>query len=113
MLSKRTTIKHQSLPLYVIWKITCDRVCVCVCSFCLARRIPTNNNNSQIKEQYEGAAIEKSTAYNPDPAGVRTGNGPGAQLAETIESVCKDAEDALSPVLVTFSFHLYSARVQF
>jgi hypothetical protein len=86
----------------------------CVCAHFVSHvASQQTTNNSQIKEQYERAAIEKSTDYNPDPAGVRTGNGPGAQLAETIESVCKDAEDALSPVLVTFSFHLYSARVQF
>lgn len=53
-----------------------------------------------IKEQYEGTAIEKSAEYSADPAGVRTGNGPGTQLSETIESVCKDTEDALSPNLV-------------
>mmetsp|Transcript_14422 Transcript_14422/g.17140 ORF Transcript_14422/g.17140 Transcript_14422/m.17140 type:complete len:204 (+) Transcript_14422:62-673(+) len=53
-----------------------------------------------IKEQYEGAAVEKSSTYNPDPSGVRTGNGPGIQLAETLERVCKDVEDVLSPNLV-------------
>jgi hypothetical protein len=53
-----------------------------------------------IKEQYEAAAIEKSATYAADPSGVRTGNGPGPQLAETLERVCQDAEDALSPNLV-------------
>jgi len=53
-----------------------------------------------IKEQYEGAAIEKGSTYNPDPGGVRTGNGPGPELSETLARVCQDAEDALSPNLV-------------
>merc|ERR1719399_1672881 len=52
-----------------------------------------------LKEQYEGAAMEKSEHYQSDPAGVRTGNGPGPQLAETLERVCSDAEAALSPKL--------------
>lgn len=54
----------------------------------------------RIKEQYEGAAVEKSAEYVADPSGLRTGNGPGAQLAETLERVCADAEDSLSPALV-------------
>mmetsp|Transcript_25712 Transcript_25712/g.43842 ORF Transcript_25712/g.43842 Transcript_25712/m.43842 type:complete len:220 (-) Transcript_25712:12-671(-) len=53
-----------------------------------------------IKEEYEGAAIERSADYAADPSGTRTGNGPGPQLAETLERVCVDAEDALSPELV-------------
>mmetsp|Transcript_29385 Transcript_29385/g.50720 ORF Transcript_29385/g.50720 Transcript_29385/m.50720 type:complete len:288 (-) Transcript_29385:69-932(-) len=53
-----------------------------------------------LKEQYEGAAMEKSEFYQADPAGVRTGNGPGPQLAETLERVCSDAEAALSANLV-------------
>ena len=53
-----------------------------------------------IKEQYEGAAIEKSATYAADPSGMRTGNGPGPQLAETLERVCQDAQDVLSPDLV-------------
>lgn len=53
-----------------------------------------------IKEEYEGASIERSAAYAADPSGTRTGNGPGPQLAETLERVCADAQDALSPDLV-------------
>jgi hypothetical protein len=51
----------------------------------------------QIKEQYEGAAVEKGATYAADPSGTRTGNGPGPQLAMTLERVCQDAVDALSP----------------
>eukprot|EP00622_Pseudochattonella_farcimen_P007223 FR743160.1.p1 GENE.FR743160.1~~FR743160.1.p1 ORF type:complete len:234 (+),score=38.88 FR743160.1:47-703(+) len=53
-----------------------------------------------MKEQYEGAALEKSTHYAADPSGMRTGNGPGPQLSETLEQVCADAEAALSANLV-------------
>ena len=45
-----------------------------------------------MKEQYEGAALEKSAHYAADPSGMRTGNGPGPQLSETLEQVCADAE---------------------
>lgn len=53
-----------------------------------------------IKEEYEGTNIEKSGTYAADPTGNRTGNAPPAQLVETMERVCQDAEDALSPTLV-------------
>jgi hypothetical protein len=53
-----------------------------------------------IKEEHEGVAIEKSANYVADPSGMRTGNGPGPQLAETLERVCQDAQDVLSPDLV-------------
>jgi len=53
-----------------------------------------------IKEEHEGAVVEKSASYQADPSGNRTGNGPGPQLADTLERVAQDAEDALSPSLV-------------
>ena len=53
-----------------------------------------------MKEQYEGVALEKSAHYAADPSGMRTGNGPGPQLSETLEQVCADAEAALSANLV-------------
>lgn len=62
---------------------------------------PTEEHGiDSIKEQYENTPIEKGATYSADPSGARTGNGPGPQLAETIERVCKDAEDSLSPNLV-------------
>lgn len=54
----------------------------------------------EIKEQFEGLAVEKGATYSADPSGSRTGNGPGAQLTATLERVCADATDALSPTLV-------------
>lgn len=72
-------------------------MCVLICGYMMI---------VQIKEQYEGAAIEKGGDYNADPGGLRTGNGPGPQLSETIESVCKDVEDALSAVF-NISIHTY------
>jgi hypothetical protein len=53
-----------------------------------------------IKEEFEGLRLEKSATYCADPAGNRTGNGPGPQLAETLARVCQDATDALSPNMV-------------
>ena len=44
--------------------------------------------------------MEKSAHYAADPSGMRTGNGPGPQLSETLEQVCADAEAALSANLV-------------
>jgi len=62
---------------------------------------PTDEHGiDSIKEQYEGAAVEKGASYAADPSGTRTGNGPGPQLAMTMERVCQDAVDALSPNLV-------------
>lgn len=70
----------------------------------LAKYGPMKPNEEQgidsLKEQYEGAALEKSPHYASDPSGMRTGNGPGPQLAETLEQVCADAEAALSANLV-------------
>lgn len=62
---------------------------------------PTDEHGiDQIKAEYEGAAVERSATYNPDPSGVRTGNGPGAQLADVLQSVTRDAEQVLSANLV-------------
>ena len=44
--------------------------------------------------------IEKGAAYEADPSGTRTGNGPGPQLGATLSRVCDDANDCLSPTLV-------------
>jgi hypothetical protein len=44
--------------------------------------------------------VDKGAAYAADPQGQRTGNGPGPQLAATLERVCQDAIDSLSPLLV-------------
>ena len=46
-----------------------------------------------IKEKYDNATLTKNEFYDPDPQGLRTGNGPGPQLAETLDRVAKDAEE--------------------
>lgn len=51
-----------------------------------------------IKESLEGAKIMKNEYYNPDPAGTRTGNGPGPSYVETLDKVAVDAENVLEKV---------------
>lgn len=46
----------------------------------------------QLKEKLENLKIDKGEFYTPDPTGLRTGNGVGPQLTETIEKVAQDAE---------------------
>lgn len=58
------------------------------------------HGSDALKEEYEGAAINKGAAYQADPSGSRTGNGPGSMLAETLDRVAQEAVDALSPNLV-------------
>jgi len=50
----------------------------------------------EIKEEHEGVTILKGEFYKPDPTGLRTGNGVGPQLRETMERVCLDAEAAIN-----------------
>jgi len=47
-----------------------------------------------VQEQFDTGlpAVEKSSSYNPDPSGNRTGNAPGDELAEVFERVVVDAE---------------------
>ena len=54
-----------------------------------------------IKESCEGAKITKNEYYNPDPSGVRTGNGPRTSLVETLDRVSIDAENVLEKVCET------------
>ena len=51
-----------------------------------------------IKETLEGANITKNEYYNPDPSGVRNGNGPGPSLVEILDKVSIDAENVLAKV---------------
>ncbi|GMI46687.1 hypothetical protein TrCOL_g1635 [Triparma columacea] len=46
----------------------------------------------EVKEKYEGAELMKNEYYQADPSGLRTGNGPGPELAATLERVATDAE---------------------
>jgi hypothetical protein len=55
----------------------------------------------QIKEKFEQLKLDKNEYYQADPSGIRTGNGPGPQLAETLDRVAKDAEAYVSKVMMT------------
>ena len=59
-------------------------------------RTCTLHYNSQgldeVKEKYEHVEIIKNEHYAADPSGLRTGNGPGPQLAATLEQVATAAE---------------------
>ena len=46
----------------------------------------------EVNEKYEGAELMKNEYYQADPSGLRTGNGPGPELAATLERVATDAE---------------------
>lgn len=52
-----------------------------------------------VRERYEGASIERGEFYRADPTGQRTGNGPGPQLAATLNRVCDDAQSMIGKEL--------------
>lgn len=54
----------------------------------------------EVEEKFAGVAIDKNEFYSPDPTGVRTGNGVGAQLMNTFEIVAFDAEAILDKNVV-------------
>lgn len=56
---------------------------------------PDQRGLDEIKEE-EGVKVEKGQYYASDPLGHRTGNGPGPQLADTMEKVCLDALAAIN-----------------
>ena len=49
-------------------------------------------------DEYASDPINKTEYYLPDPTGVRNGSGTGPQLAEVIDRVATDAEQALHKV---------------
>ncbi len=55
----------------------------------------------EIKEKYEGASLVKNEWYSPDPAGLRTGNGPGPQLSAVLNRVADEAEAYVDKEQVT------------
>ncbi len=59
---------------------------------------PDKAGLDEINERYENMSISKNEYYQPDPTGMRTGNGPGPQLSETIERVISDTESVLDKV---------------
>eukprot|EP00904_Undaria_pinnatifida_P003098 jgi/Undpi1/1278/HiC_scaffold_11.g04670.m1 len=56
---------------------------------------PAEHGLDEVKEEYEGALIEKGPHYQADPTGKRNGNGVGPQLRNTLERVCVDAQALL------------------
>jgi len=52
----------------------------------------------KFREKYQNVKIEKGEYYNTDPSGIRTGNGPGPEVAKKIEQVAKDLEDYIDKV---------------
>ena len=59
---------------------------------------PTDKVGLDVIQEEDGVYIEKSDYYQADPAGMRTGNGPGPQLMDTMERVAADAESLLTKV---------------
>eukprot|EP01031_Cornospumella_fuschlensis_P030366 gene30366-36690_t len=56
---------------------------------------PDKAGIDEIQERYNGETIDKGEFYQADPAGIRTGNGVGPQLTETIERVACEVEAIL------------------
>lgn len=59
---------------------------------------PDKAGLDEINERFDNATIAKNEHYQADPTGARTGNGPGPQLAETMERVACDTESILDKV---------------
>lgn len=59
---------------------------------------PMDKVGLDVIQEEDGVSIHKAEYYNADPTGMRTGNGPGPQLSDTIEKVALDAESLLSKV---------------
>jgi len=49
-----------------------------------------------IMEEMQGKKVEKSSTYEEDPTGNRTGNGVGDQMTQVFEDVCNDGEAYIS-----------------
>lgn len=62
---------------------------------------PSKAGIDEIQEKYNNEIIDKNEYYQPDPTGIRTGNGVGPQLTETIEKVARDVEAILDKVLTS------------
>ncbi|RYH32007.1 hypothetical protein EON65_01450 [archaeon] len=59
---------------------------------------PDKAGIDDIQERYNGEAIDKGEFYQADPSGIRTGNGVGPHLSETIERVAHEVEAILDKV---------------
>jgi hypothetical protein len=61
---------------------------------------PSKAGIDEIQEKYNNEVIDKDEYYQADPTGIRTGNGVGPQLTETIERVARDVEAILDKVML-------------
>ena len=59
---------------------------------------PDKAGLDEVAAKYGGESIERNEHYEPDPTGMRTGNGVGPTLMDTVERVAQDAESVLSKV---------------
>jgi len=73
---------------------------------------PEQHGLDEIAETEQGVVVEKGPHYAADPQGQRSGNGPGPQLAETIERVCLDALAAINKNQVDLKVALTHATMQ-
>ncbi len=64
---------------------------------------PDKAGLDEINEKYDNQSVNKNEFYQPDPTGVRTGNGPGPQLTATIDRVIADTEAVLDKVTILSS----------
>lgn len=61
---------------------------------------PDKAGLDEVAANYGGESIERNEHYEPDPTGMRTGNGVGPTLMDTVERVAQDAESVLSKDMV-------------
>ncbi|GMI21403.1 hypothetical protein TeGR_g3008 [Tetraparma gracilis] len=82
----------------------------------LAKHGPMKKGEDQgldeVQEEHGGKAIEKNEWYQADPSGLRTGNGPGPRLAETLGRVAAEAEAYCAKEQVTARVNLDMAVVE-
>lgn len=65
---------------------------------------PLDKIGLDVIQEEDGVYIEKNEFYQADPTGMRTGNGPGPQLSDTMEKVACDAESLLTKVIICIQY---------
>ena len=73
---------------------------------------PNKAGLDHIEEELNQGSVEKGQYYVEDPSGLRTGNGAGPQVAETMERVALDAEAAIDKNTVTRKIPMTMAFLQ-
>jgi hypothetical protein len=59
---------------------------------------PQKAGLDEIQEKYNNEYVDKNEYYSPDPTGLRSGNGVGPHLTETIERVAREVDGILDKV---------------